>query len=85
MVDAATQEWHDSSGLFTKVTVEKRILPILNEKLGFKKLMFTIKAIQNGLNNDTIILTALCVIVLSLDGTPRQRNLLLVMKYRRIT
>nr|XP_017221751.1 PREDICTED: uncharacterized protein At2g29880-like [Daucus carota subsp. sativus] len=35
MVDAAKRGWRDSNGLFTKVTVEKKILPILNEKMLF--------------------------------------------------
>ncbi|KAK1399898.1 hypothetical protein POM88_009761 [Heracleum sosnowskyi] len=34
MVDAAKRGWRDSNGLFTKVTVEKKILHVLNEKLG---------------------------------------------------
>ncbi|KAK1355282.1 hypothetical protein POM88_048538 [Heracleum sosnowskyi] len=37
MVDAAKCGWRDSNGLFTKVTVEKKILPVLNEKLGCQK------------------------------------------------
>ncbi|XP_074347016.1 uncharacterized protein At2g29880-like [Apium graveolens] len=37
MVDAAKRGWRDSNGLFTKVTVEKKILPVLNEKLGCQK------------------------------------------------
>ena len=37
MVDAAKRGWRDSNGLFTKVTVEKKILPVLNEKLGCQR------------------------------------------------
>ena len=34
MVDAANRGWRDKSGLLSKQTVEKRILPILNAKFG---------------------------------------------------
>ncbi|KZV24148.1 hypothetical protein F511_28416 [Dorcoceras hygrometricum] len=37
MVDSAMRGWHDSNGLFSKKTVEKKILPALNEKLGCEK------------------------------------------------
>ncbi|WOH08110.1 hypothetical protein DCAR_0727547 [Daucus carota subsp. sativus] len=37
MVDAAKRGWRDSNGLFTKVTVGKKILPVLNEKLGCQR------------------------------------------------
>ncbi|KAH6770729.1 hypothetical protein C2S52_015532 [Perilla frutescens var. hirtella] len=34
MVDAVGWGWRDNSGIFSKTTVEERILPVLNEKLG---------------------------------------------------
>ncbi|CAA2998963.1 Hypothetical predicted protein [Olea europaea subsp. europaea] len=37
MVDAATRGWRDSNGLLSKITVEKHILPHLNQKLGVEK------------------------------------------------
>ncbi|CAA2940332.1 Hypothetical predicted protein [Olea europaea subsp. europaea] len=37
MVDAATCGWRDSNGLLSKITVEKHILPHLNQKLGIEK------------------------------------------------
>ncbi|KAH6776286.1 hypothetical protein C2S52_013847 [Perilla frutescens var. hirtella] len=37
MVDAAGRGWRDNSGIFTKTTVEERILHVLNEKLGCNK------------------------------------------------
>ncbi|XP_024190318.1 uncharacterized protein At2g29880 [Rosa chinensis] len=37
MVDAATRGWRDNSGIFSKQTVEERILPVLNSKLGCHK------------------------------------------------
>lgn len=37
MVDAAARGWRDNSGIFTKGTVEERILPVLNERLGCNK------------------------------------------------
>ena len=37
MVDAAKRGWRNSNGLFKKVTVEKKILPVLNEKLVCQK------------------------------------------------
>ena len=37
MVDGATRGWRDNSGIFTKQTVEERILPALNNKLGCHK------------------------------------------------
>ncbi|KAL5765924.1 hypothetical protein ACOSP7_016541 [Xanthoceras sorbifolium] len=37
MVDAAIRGWRDSNGLLSKVTVERKILPTLNGKLGCQK------------------------------------------------
>lgn len=37
MVDAATRGWRDSNGVLSKITVEKNILPQLNQKLGIEK------------------------------------------------
>ncbi|KAL6145457.1 hypothetical protein ACLB2K_056144 [Fragaria x ananassa] len=37
MVDAAARGWRDNSGVFGKTTVEERILPVLNSKLGCHK------------------------------------------------
>lgn len=37
MVDAANKGWRDSNGLLSKITVEKKILPILNAKLGCER------------------------------------------------
>ncbi|KAL6527311.1 hypothetical protein OROGR_016401 [Orobanche gracilis] len=37
MVDAAARGWRDNSGVFTKTTVEERILPTFNLKLGCNK------------------------------------------------
>ncbi|XP_019183640.1 PREDICTED: uncharacterized protein At2g29880-like [Ipomoea nil] len=37
MVDAIKNGWRDSSGGLSKLTVEKRILPALNEKLGCQR------------------------------------------------
>ncbi|KAL5860579.1 hypothetical protein ACOSQ4_001875 [Xanthoceras sorbifolium] len=37
MVDAVNHGWRDSNGLLSKITVEKKILPTLNEKLECKK------------------------------------------------
>ncbi|KAL6587678.1 hypothetical protein OROMI_000656 [Orobanche minor] len=37
MVDAVARGWRDNSGVFTKTTVEERILPIFNSKLGCNK------------------------------------------------
>ncbi|KAK2641674.1 hypothetical protein Ddye_023437 [Dipteronia dyeriana] len=31
MVDAATHEWRDSNGLLSKTTIERKILPALND------------------------------------------------------
>ncbi|XP_060673253.1 uncharacterized protein LOC132803756 [Ziziphus jujuba] len=35
MVDVANRGWRDSNGVFSKLTVESKILPKLNEALGF--------------------------------------------------
>ncbi|KAL5861473.1 hypothetical protein ACOSQ4_002769 [Xanthoceras sorbifolium] len=37
MVDAANHGWRDNNGLLSKITVERKILPALNDKLGCKK------------------------------------------------
>ncbi|KZV50786.1 hypothetical protein F511_11563 [Dorcoceras hygrometricum] len=37
MVDSAMRGWRDINGLFSKKTIEKKILPALNEKLGCEK------------------------------------------------
>ncbi|WCJ20953.1 hypothetical protein M5689_003151 [Euphorbia peplus] len=37
MVDAANRGWRDSNGSLSKVTVEKKILPALNDKIGCEK------------------------------------------------
>ncbi|CAA2998838.1 Hypothetical predicted protein [Olea europaea subsp. europaea] len=37
MVDATTRGWRDSNGLLSKITVEKHILPHLNQKFGVEK------------------------------------------------
>ncbi|KAH6833460.1 hypothetical protein C2S53_012682 [Perilla frutescens var. hirtella] len=37
MVDVASWGWRDNSGIFSKTTVEERILHVLNEKLGCNK------------------------------------------------
>ncbi|CAI9782929.1 unnamed protein product [Fraxinus pennsylvanica] len=37
MVDAANRGWCDTNGVFSKITVEKHILPHLNQKLGVEK------------------------------------------------
>ena len=37
MVDAASRGWRDNSGILGKQTVEERILPVLNSKLGIQK------------------------------------------------
>lgn len=37
MVDAAQRGWRDNNGSFNKVTVENKILPALNAKLGCQK------------------------------------------------
>ncbi|WCJ24335.1 hypothetical protein M5689_006302 [Euphorbia peplus] len=37
MVDAAARGWRDNSGVFSKTTVEERLLPSLNSKLGCNK------------------------------------------------
>ncbi|CAH9090735.1 unnamed protein product [Cuscuta europaea] len=37
LVEAAQRGWRDCSGLITKQTVESKILPVLNEKLGCQK------------------------------------------------
>ncbi|KAH6800846.1 hypothetical protein C2S52_001310 [Perilla frutescens var. hirtella] len=37
MVDGARRGWHDNSGIFSKTTMEERILPQLNEKLWCNK------------------------------------------------
>ncbi|CAN8325950.1 unnamed protein product [Cochlearia groenlandica] len=37
LVDAVQRNWRDSNGLITKLTVEQKILPALNEKLGCHK------------------------------------------------
>lgn len=39
MVDAAACGWHDSNGVLSKITIEKHILPLLNQKLGIEKIM----------------------------------------------
>ncbi|KAL5790007.1 hypothetical protein ACOSQ2_004895 [Xanthoceras sorbifolium] len=38
MVDTAIRGWRDSNGLLSKVTVERKILPTLNRKLGCHKI-----------------------------------------------
>ncbi|KAK0577468.1 hypothetical protein LWI29_033331 [Acer saccharum] len=37
MVDAATHGWRDSNGLLSKISVERKILSALNEKLGCQR------------------------------------------------
>ncbi|ONH95470.1 hypothetical protein PRUPE_7G073100 [Prunus persica] len=37
MVDVASRGWRDANGVLSKATVETKILPILNEKLGCQK------------------------------------------------
>ncbi|KAH6808222.1 hypothetical protein C2S51_029330, partial [Perilla frutescens var. frutescens] len=37
MVDGAHRGWRDNSGIFSKTTVEERILPVINEKLRCNK------------------------------------------------
>ncbi|XP_075486520.1 uncharacterized protein At2g29880-like [Primulina tabacum] len=37
MVDAAMRGWRDKNGVFSKKTVEKKILPALNDKIGCAK------------------------------------------------
>ncbi|KAL6220026.1 hypothetical protein ACLB2K_007784 [Fragaria x ananassa] len=37
MVEAAVRGWRDNSGILCKTTVEERILPVINEKLGCHK------------------------------------------------
>lgn len=37
MVDAAVRGWRDSNGMLSKQTVEKKILPALNQKLGCQR------------------------------------------------
>ncbi|KAL2475560.1 Uncharacterized protein Adt_36296 [Abeliophyllum distichum] len=37
MVDAANRGWRSTNGVLSKQTIEKKILPILNEKLGCQK------------------------------------------------
>ncbi|KAL5794608.1 hypothetical protein ACOSP7_003202 [Xanthoceras sorbifolium] len=37
MLDAANHGWRDSNGLLSKITVERKILPALDDKLGCKK------------------------------------------------
>ncbi|KAH6796708.1 hypothetical protein C2S52_021262, partial [Perilla frutescens var. hirtella] len=37
MVDGAHRGWRDNSGIFSKTTVEERILPVINEKLQCNK------------------------------------------------
>ncbi|KAL5855586.1 hypothetical protein ACOSQ4_005388 [Xanthoceras sorbifolium] len=69
MVDAAIRRWRDSNGLLSKVTLEKKILPLLMENLGVRRLLPNTKAVWSGLNNGTTIILNLCVITLSLDET----------------
>ncbi|CAH8256729.1 unnamed protein product [Arabidopsis lyrata] len=37
LVDAVHRNWRDNSGNFSKLTVEQKILPVLNERLGCQK------------------------------------------------
>ncbi|KAK0571094.1 hypothetical protein LWI29_010893 [Acer saccharum] len=37
MVDAATHGWRDSNGLLSKITVQRKIFPALNEKIGCQR------------------------------------------------
>ncbi|WCJ18501.1 hypothetical protein M5689_000847 [Euphorbia peplus] len=37
MVDAAKRGWHDSNDFLSKVTIEKKILPTLNAKIGCQR------------------------------------------------
>ncbi|KAH6807511.1 hypothetical protein C2S51_028619 [Perilla frutescens var. frutescens] len=37
IVDVDGRGWRDNSGIFSKVTMEERILPVLNERLGYNK------------------------------------------------
>ncbi|KAG7559241.1 Myb/SANT-like domain [Arabidopsis thaliana x Arabidopsis arenosa] len=37
LVDAVHRNWRDNSGIFSKLTVEQKILPVLNERLGCQK------------------------------------------------
>ena len=37
MVDATNRGWHDNNGLLSKVTIERKILLALNEKLGCQR------------------------------------------------
>ncbi|KAL5789709.1 hypothetical protein ACOSQ2_004597 [Xanthoceras sorbifolium] len=39
MVDAANRGWRDNNGLLSKITVERKILPALNDILGYSELM----------------------------------------------
>ncbi|KAL5861922.1 hypothetical protein ACOSQ3_003212 [Xanthoceras sorbifolium] len=39
MLDATNRGWRDSNDLLSKITVEKKILPALNDKLGYSELM----------------------------------------------
>nr|GMC66394.1 putative nuclease HARBI1 [Ipomoea batatas] len=55
MVDAIKNGWRDSSGGLSKLTVEKRILPALNEKLGcqrsYAQYQSRLKWFKNRFNN----------------------------------
>ena len=37
LVDAVRRNWRDNNGNFSKLTIEEKILPVLNERLGCQK------------------------------------------------
>ena len=41
MVDVANRGWRDNNGFLSKVTVERKILSVLNEKLWCQKNLLT--------------------------------------------
>ncbi|KAK9087030.1 hypothetical protein Syun_029424 [Stephania yunnanensis] len=44
LVDAANRGWRDSNGAFTKATIEKKILPVLNATLGCERNILNYKS-----------------------------------------
>lgn len=54
MVDVVTRDWHDGNGVLSKITIEKHVLPHLNQKLGVEKTYFQYKIMGGFGPSDTI-------------------------------
>ena len=82
LVEGIKRGWRDSSGIINKATVENKILPVLNERVGCQKLhkhyQSRIKFLKNLYNSYAMLIFN--VIALDLDGILKQKGLQLLKK-----